>query len=64
MGHDWIIDVLTDLRAFARENEMGLLAAQIDEAVMVANVEIASKNTQISKRRVMPVAQSDYHGNE
>lgn len=42
MTHDWIIDVLTDLKTFARANAMNALAEQLDEAQLVAQVEIAS----------------------
>ena len=42
MGRDWIIDVLADLRRFARENDLPLLSAQLAEAGLVAEVEIAS----------------------
>jgi hypothetical protein len=42
MGHDWILDVLADLKTFARTNDMPTLAAQLDDASYVAQVEIAS----------------------
>ena len=42
MGQDWIIDVLADLRAFARQNQMPLLREQLEEAMLIADVEIAS----------------------
>ncbi len=42
MGQDWIIDVLADIRTFAGQNEMPLLCAQLDEAMIVAAVEVAS----------------------
>ncbi len=42
MGRDWIIDVLADLRSFARENDLPLLHQQLEEAGLVAEVEIAS----------------------
>ena len=42
MGHDWILDVLTDLKTYARANGMATLAAQLDDASFVAQVEIAS----------------------
>jgi hypothetical protein len=42
MGHDWIIDVLTDLKTFARANGMPTLAAQLDDASFVAQAEMAS----------------------
>lgn len=42
MGHDWILDVLTDLKTFARANDMPSLAAQLDDATFVAQAEMAS----------------------
>ncbi|MCK0095139.1 hypothetical protein MWU60_06125 [Yoonia sp. F2084L] len=42
MGRDWIIDVLADLRQFTRENDLPMLTAQLEEAGLVAQVEIAS----------------------
>lgn len=42
MGRDWIIDVLADLRSFARDNDLPMLRAQLEEAELVAQVEIAS----------------------
>ncbi|SMX47341.1 hypothetical protein [Maliponia aquimaris] len=43
MGHDWILDVLTDLKTFARANGMPSLAAQLDDATFVAQAEITSQ---------------------
>ena len=43
MGHDWILDVLADLKTFARTNGMPSLAAQLDDATLVAQAEIASQ---------------------
>lgn len=42
MGQDWILDVLTDLKTFARANGMPSLAAQLDDATFVAQAELAS----------------------
>lgn len=42
MAHDWIIDVLTDLKTFARSNGFEALAEQLDDTQMVAQIEIAS----------------------
>ncbi|CUH77949.1 hypothetical protein SAMN04488093_107128 [Tropicibacter naphthalenivorans] len=42
MGHDWILDVLTDLKTFARANGMPSLASQLDDTAFVAQAEIAS----------------------
>ncbi|WP_299650397.1 hypothetical protein [uncultured Jannaschia sp.] len=41
MSKEWIIDVLGDLRSFAQTNAMPCLADQLDEAIMVAAIEIA-----------------------
>ena len=50
MGHDWIIDVLADMRRFARQNDMPLLCAQLDDAMMVASAEVANMPAQPSLR--------------
>lgn len=41
MGNDWIIDVLADLRTFARKNDLPLLAVQLEETALIAQLEIA-----------------------
>lgn len=41
MRHDWIFDVLTDLKAYALANRMTALAAKADEALVVAREEMA-----------------------
>ena len=42
MTHDWILDVLTDLRSFALSNGMTALAEQLDDTKLVASAEVAS----------------------
>lgn len=42
MGQKWIIDVLADLRAFADQNDMPLLAHQLEATSTVAKAEMAS----------------------
>ncbi len=42
MPHDWIIEVLDDLRTYARENRLEKLATEIGELRLVALTEIAS----------------------
>ncbi|WP_108482805.1 hypothetical protein [Oceaniglobus ichthyenteri] len=42
MANDWILDVLADLKKFAASNDLGALAAQLDETALVAAHEIAS----------------------
>lgn len=43
MGHDWIIDVLRDLRTFAAANDLAELAAKLDDTQLVAEAVIASR---------------------
>ncbi|WP_424944085.1 hypothetical protein [Aliiroseovarius crassostreae] len=42
MSNDWIIDVLTDLMAYARRNDLTVTAEALDDARLVALTEIAS----------------------
>ncbi|MBV7377758.1 hypothetical protein [Maritimibacter dapengensis] len=42
MQHDWLIDVLTDLKAFAQANGMGASAAALDDASLVVLAEMTS----------------------
>ena len=41
MRHAWLLDVLTDLRGFAREEGFDGLAAKFDDALTVAACELA-----------------------
>ncbi|WP_431300810.1 hypothetical protein [Tabrizicola sp. BL-A-41-H6] len=43
MRHDWIYDVLSDLKAYATANRLPALAAKADEALAVARAEIAAQ---------------------
>ncbi|WP_413855571.1 hypothetical protein [Albidovulum sp.] len=40
MRYDWILDVLTDLRAFSQTNGLEALAAQLEGTLRVAETEI------------------------
>ena len=40
MRHDWIFDVLADLRAYAEENDLPALAEQVKTALLVAELEV------------------------
>ena len=42
MAHEWVFDVLTDLKLYAMKNRLTALHAQLDQAALVAAVEIAS----------------------
>ena len=43
MRHDWIFDVLTDLRSYALKNGLPALAAQVEDAMELARAEIAAQ---------------------
>lgn len=46
MEYEWILDVLTDLKAFASENDLGALAEHLEDTTLVAAAEIARKTQQ------------------
>lgn len=43
MQHDWILDVLADLRTFAKANSLEALAEQLEDTTLIAAAEIASR---------------------
>lgn len=43
MRHDWIIDVLHDLRAYALKNRLPVLAERTEDLLAVAVAEIAAR---------------------
>ena len=43
MKQRWVLDVLTDLKSFAAANDLAELAAHLEEARLIAAVELASK---------------------
>jgi hypothetical protein len=45
MAHEWVIEVLGDLRGFAKTNDLPTLAAQLEEALVVAHAEIAGASS-------------------
>lgn len=42
MQHEWILDVIADMRTFARQNDLKDLASHMDTAWLLASAEIAS----------------------
>lgn len=40
MRDDWVLDVLGDLRTFARQNAFSALAEQLDDTIIVAAADI------------------------
>ena len=43
MRHDWIFDVLTDLRSYAEKNDLPAIAQQAEIALDVARKELTEK---------------------
>lgn len=42
MAHDWILDVIADLKTYANKNGLSALADELGEASLIAATEIAS----------------------
>ena len=63
MRSDWILDVLTDLKTFARANNMPILAEQLDDTAIVAMTEIAAiKDEHNAQRHDGDAAVGTYFG--
>lgn len=58
MRHDWIFDVLADLRAYADENDLPALAAQVTVTLRVADIEISDEASALA-RRLRPSASEE-----
>ncbi len=46
MAHDWVFDVLDDLKSYAVANGLIALAAKAEEALQTATVEIAAQKAE------------------
>lgn len=42
MANDWILDVLADLKTYAKKNGLPALADQLDETMLIAATEVSS----------------------
>lgn len=49
MSDEWIIDVLTDLKAYAVKNGLSVTADQLDDARLIAMTEIASASRRTTE---------------
>ena len=58
MSHDWILDVLADLKAFAVSADLPALAEQLDDTALVALAEIAASQ---ERTRAFDNGQDDTH---
>lgn len=43
MGHQWIVDVIVDLKTFAQQNDLPVLADELERAAGIAVAEIDQK---------------------
>lgn len=46
MQNDWILDVLTDLKAFAAANGLGQLSDTLEDTLVIAAAELASRSAK------------------
>lgn len=42
MAHDWILEVLEDMKSYADRHGMAALSAKVDETLAIARAEIAA----------------------
>lgn len=45
MRHDWIFEVLNDLRSYAQKNDLPALAEQAERTLRIARAEIAARGS-------------------
>jgi hypothetical protein len=57
MRHDWIFDVLTDLRNYAEKNGLTAIANEAERALIVARKELAEVTA--AEQKANAPAQSD-----
>ena len=54
MSQEWMIDVLVDLRQYALKNYYVGLAEQLDDAIIVAAVELRNQEADPERRTEAP----------
>ncbi|MGR3492476.1 MAG: hypothetical protein ACU0DW_10485 [Shimia sp.] len=57
MKDEWVIDVLNDLRSFARSNDLPRLSEYLDDALVVAHSELSQRSAKTEMRIVGPDGQ-------
>jgi len=50
MGHDWLFEVLADMKAYAQRHGFSALVAKLDEAEVVARKEAGTPNGGLSQK--------------
>jgi hypothetical protein len=61
MRHDWVFDVLSDLLAYALQNELPRLAARVTEAIAEARQEIALVEAPDEPPETQPLPDQPLH---
>ena len=64
MQHEWVLDVLADLKTFALANNLPALAEQLDDTKLVAAAEIASNTEKTQSYGDTAGPGSDFGGAE
>ena len=62
MKHEWILDVLADLKNFARANDLPALADHLSDAADLAVVEISSVEEKARRSHGDEFAAGSYPG--
>ncbi len=60
MTENWMIDVLADLRKFAKTNKMGKLVEQLDDTIHIAAIEMAPQNGGNNTAELRPNETTDF----
>ncbi len=60
MANDWILDVLADLKTYAKKNGLPALADQLDETLLIAATEIASAEGKAPQAAMRNAGTSGY----
>jgi hypothetical protein len=47
---DWVLDVLADLRTFAKQNEFSRLAEQLDDSILIAAADLKRARKRSNER--------------
>jgi soluble cytochrome b562 len=49
MGHDWLFEVIADMKAYAQKHGMSALAAKLDETEAVARDDVAAARSEADR---------------
>lgn len=59
MRHDWVFDVLTDLRSYALRNGLPRLAEQADQTLRTAHEEVAAQAQALALALALAATETD-----